>query len=380
MPEIQTFEKVPTVELHRHWEAGISPQTIATLAQRNRVENFTLRSGAVIDGVDPQNPDSIRAYADRIATGFRGPKGFENFFNAFRSLHSIFKRPGDLEFAIYEQLRKEQAAGSIHTELRGSPISVMRQVGLKSVEEVILAMQRGVDKAYKDFGMSGTIIACFSREKGIGDGSDMEKDQARHVVEAVVKLHNPDRPIGLDIAGAPENKYPPAIFEQALKPLRKAGVPVTIHAGEQCKPPDFSGAPASFVRDAILNLGAKRIGHGVSLMDDSKNGQGTRKLINHLGVGIEACPVSNELMGIIGIDNHPVKGLLDQGLLVSLGTDDPLFFGVASVREMLVKFGARMGLTPQDALEMTRNAIKTAFVSDERREELWKKLDERCVG
>lgn len=378
LPQNLSFENAPTVDLHRHWEAGMSPEIIAIIAQRNHITELKTVDGQAIRGVDPQNPESVRAYAKSIVDGFKEPNGFTNFLTAFRALSSVLKTEGDIEFAIFEQLREEQAAGSIHTELRGSPASLIKPLGGASLERIILAMQAGVDRAYKELGMSGTLITCFSRDKGIGDPNDVVKNQAPNLVKALLdpSVYDSDRPIGLDIAGAPEIKFPPAMFSKVMTPARRAGIPITIHAGEQCRVPDFSEAPASFVRDAVLDLGAKRVGHGVSLMDNSKVANGAKKLMKHTGIGIEACPVSNDLMGFVSVDKHPLKGFLDEGLLVSIATDDPLFFGVASVREMLIKHGAALGLTPQDALQLTRNAIQTAFVTEKRRAELRKKLGE----
>jgi len=371
------FENVPTVELHRHWEAGMSPETIATLAQRNGITELKKVDGQVITGVDPQDPDSVREYVESITNGFKGPNGFANFLTSFRALSSVLKTEADVESAIFEQLREEQAAGSIHTELRGSPASLIKPLGGAPLQKIILAMQAGVDRAYRELGMSGALITCFSRDKGVEDPNDALKYQGPNLVKALLDpaVYDVDRPIGLDIAGAPESAFPPMKFERVILPAKKAGIPITIHAGEQCKPPDFSGAPASFVRDAVLSLGAKRIGHGVSLMEDSNDAAGTKRLMKIMGIGLEACPVSNDLMGFVPVDKHPLKRFLDEGLLVSIATDDPLFFGVASVREMLVKHGTALGLTPRDALQLTRNAIQTAFVTDKRRRELMAKMN-----
>lgn len=128
-PRVLSFDNVPTVELHRHWEAGMSPETIAEIAARNRIENLRTVDGEVLKGVDPQDPESIRAYAKSIVNGFKGSNGFVNFLTAFRALSSVLRTEEDLEFAIFEQLRGEQAAGSVHTELRGSPASLINQLG-----------------------------------------------------------------------------------------------------------------------------------------------------------------------------------------------------------------------------------------------------------
>lgn len=371
---------IPTVELHRHWEAGMSPETIATIAGRNRIDRFKRRDGSIIEGVDPQDPESVRKYAAGIVGNFKGPNGFGDFLNAFRAVASIFRTEEDIEQAIFEQLRDEQAAGSIHTELRGSPISLRAPLAGIPVVEVLLAMRSGVRRAYDELGMSGAITACFSREKGIDPSGDIEKDQAQHVVDAVLQLSDIREPIGLDIAGSPEDKFPPEMFKDVLAPAVEAGIPITVHAGEQVRPPDFIGAPAKFVEDAVLKLGARRIGHGVSLMDPSAESARVKDLLIRRRVGIETCPISNDLLGVVGLDEHPLRSFLDQGLMVSAATDDPLWFGVGSVREMLEKNGARLGLTDHDVWRMTRSSIEMAFVSEKRRMELRRKFADISEG
>jgi len=231
------------------------------------------------------------------------------------------------------------------------------------LEEIAAALAAGVDRAWRERSVSGTFVLAFSRQKG--------KQQARLVAELAARLHRADRPVGLDIAGFPETTYPPRSFVEALQPAREAGVPVTVHAGEQGGFPDFAQASPALVVEAVEHLGARRIGHGTSLAASPA----ARILMRERGIGIECCPVSNQCMGFVPVRRHPLRLFLQEGLLASLATDDPLMFGRFSVRETFRAIGEPLRLTAADLLRMTRNGIDTAFVTDQRREWLRGRLN-----
>lgn len=361
-----TVTKAMTVELHRHFEAGIRPGFLARLAATHGITEVQTRAGAVVDGIDPQDPEAIRRYYRGIAAGFVTPGGFARFVDSFGLPLSVLRTLGDLEAAVFDQLIDCAEAGSLHTELRGSPFSYQEHLRAP-IEEIAEALLRGVDRAWAERGVSGAFIFAFSRQKGIGDASAPPvQRQAPLIAALVARLHRPDRPVGLDIAGFPEVPFPPRAFEQALAPAREAGVPITVHAGEQGVPPAFADAPPELIVEAVERLGARRIGHGTSLAG-SRN---ARELVRARNVGIECCPVSNHRMGFMPIAQHPLKRFLQEGLLVSLSTDDPLMFGPFSVQQTFDAIGEPLGLGPADLAALTRNALETAFVSDDRREQL----------
>jgi adenosine deaminase len=355
-----------TVELHRHFEAGIRPGLIARLAAKHGVTEVRTRTGQVIAGVNPQDPDEIRRYYREIAAGFVTPGGFARFVDSFGLPLSVIRSLEDLELAVYDQLLDCAEAGSRHTELRGSPFSYQEHIDAP-IGDIADALLGGVDRAWSERRVSGTFILAFSRQKGIGDASAPPVQRQAALVSALAaRLHRPDRPVGLDIAGFPEVPFPPHAFEQALAPAREAGVPLTVHAGEQGVPPDFADAPPALIVEAVDRLGAKRIGHGTSLAASPE----ARALMKARGIGIECCPVSNHRMGFMRIAEHPLKLFLEEGLLVSISTDDPLMFGPFSVRQTFDAIEAPLGLGPEDLATLTRNALDTAFVGAERRQHL----------
>ncbi len=363
---------IPTVELHRHFEAGLRPETIARLAARHEVTDARTRSGQVVAGVDPQDPESIRRYYDAIAEGFTCEDGFDRFVDSFGLPLSALQSLEDLEEAVFDQVIDCAASGSLHTELRGSPVTYRDRIAAP-LEEVAEALVRGVDRAWRERGASGTFLLAFSRQKGLsGPGAPPASGQARVVARLAAALHRADRPVGIDIAGYPEDKFPPRLFEEALGPAREAGVPLTVHAGEQGKWPACSAAPPALVVEAVTRLGAHRIGHGTSLATSRE----ARALIKERGIGIECCPVSNARMDFTPLASHPLPLFLEEGLAVSLATDDPLMFGDFSVEEAFNRMAGALGLGEDALLRLTRNGLDTAFVSDERRRILHARLAE----
>jgi adenosine deaminase len=363
---------IPTVELHRHFEAGLAPETIARLASRHRVSVARTRDGQVVAGVDPRDPDSIRAYYREVAAGFGGPGGFGRFVDSFGLPLSVLRSLEDLEDAVCEQLRDCAAAGSLHTELRGSPFTYQESIDAP-LDEIAAALVRGVDRAWAEGRISGTFILAFSRQKGLAKpGAPEPQHQAPRVAAIAAALHRPDRPVGLDIAGFPETTFPPRLFREALAPAREAGVPLTVHAGEQGLSPTFADGPPSLVVEAVDAMGARRIGHGTSLAGS----EAARALVRERGVGVECCPWSNDRMGFMPIDRHPLRRFLDEGLLASVSTDDPLMFGPMTVGDTLDLVARPLGLDEPAMLRLARNGIETAFVSEERRTWLRARLAE----
>jgi adenosine deaminase len=369
---LPTLPTLPTVELHRHFEAGLRPETIARLAARHGLTTARTRAGEVIPGVDPQDPDSVRRYYAGIAEGFRQPDGFARFTDSFGLPLSLIRSLEDLEEAVFDQLVVCAEEGSLHTELRGSPFTYQEHVHAP-VEEIATALVRGVERAWIERGVSGTFILAFSRQKGIaGPEAPPERRQAASVARLAAALHRADRPVGLDIAGFPETTFPPGLFEEALRPAREAGVPLTVHAGEQGRPPDFADAPPGLIVEAVERLGARRIGHGTSLAASRQ----TRALVRDRGVSVECCPVSNERMGFMPVATHPLPLFLEEGLLASVCTDDPLMFGPFSVSETLSVIGDPLGLDRAALLQLSRNGVQSAFVSDARRRVLLNRLED----
>ncbi len=357
--------QIPTVELHRHFEAGIRPETVARLAQKNRVTQVFTRAGDAVFGVDPQDPASIRAYYQTVMAGFQGPGGFSRFVDSFGLPLSVLQSLDDLETAVFEQVVDLQRAGSLHTELRGSAMTYQQTVKA-SLPEIIDALRAGIRRAWREEQASATFIIAFSRQNALGpvQGPRMKR-QAPEVCAAIAEAFDPEDPIGLDIAGFPEVDHPPSKFVEVTAAVREAGVPITIHCGEQGRAPDYADSPPHLVLEAIEALGAKRVGHGTCIAASEE----VTAAALAAGTGIECCPRSNLAMGFIDkIEHHPLPQFLKAGLRVSIATDDPLMFGDFTVRELYEYCAEPLGLGRAEQIQLAKNGIATAFVSEKRRQ------------
>ena len=365
---------VTTVELHRHFEAGIRPETIARLAARHGLTEVRTRrarwcpaSTRRIRTPSAATTARWRPVSARPAASRGSPTRSDFPLSVLRSLEDL--EDGGLRSA--RRLRRGAAACTPNCAARRSATrSTSTRRSTRSRPRWSTAwIARGRSAA-----VSGTFILAFSRQKGLGppDAPPVQR-QAAVVARLAARLHRPDRPVGLDIAGFPEATFPPRVFEEALAPAREAGVPLTVHAGEQGRPPDFLDAPPALIVEAVERLGARRIGHGTSLAASS----GARRLMRERGVAVECCPVSNAKMGFMPIAQHPLPLLLREGLLVSLSTDDPLMFGPFTVSETFDAIAAPLGLSEADLLALTQHGIESAFVSDSRRAWLRRQLDDR---
>lgn len=354
----------PTVELHRHFEAGLRPETVARMAATHGVTEVRDRAGNRVDGLDPQDPDDVRRYYAGIAAGFKRPDGFQRFVDSFGLPLSVLRTLEDLEQAAFEQIVDLAARGSLHTEIRGSIGTYQATVGAP-LAEILGALRAGVRRAFETHRASGTYVVAFSRQNGLGpaDGP-WRRRQAPDVCRAILEAYDPDDPIGLDIAGFPEIDYPPRDFVDVTAPLREAGVPITIHCGEQGRAPDYAGAPPALIREAVEVLGVQRIGHGNSLAADP----GLRAELAARGIGVECCPHSALCMGFIDrLEDHPLPVMLQEGLRATINTDDPLMFGDHTVRGLLDRCAGPLSLGAAEARALAENGIATAFVSPDRR-------------
>ncbi len=370
---MSTPTAAPTVELHRHFEAGLRPELIAHLAEKNGVTEVRTRAGVLIEGIDPQDPQSVLAYYRKVERGFAGAGGFARFIDSFGLPLSVLCSLEDLELAAFDQICALADAGSLHSELRGSPVSYQEHVDATAAE-IVDAIQRGIQRAFDERGASGAFIAAFSRQKGLSKKGSEVHNQAPVIGRLVAALHSDAAPLGIDIAGFPEDIYPPRLFREALAPALEANAPLTIHCGEQGVYPTFEASPPALIVEAIEVLGAKRIGHGTSLMADAD----ARALVVERQVGIECCPVSNVKMGFLpDVKTHPLSLFLREGLLATVATDDPLMFGDFDNRSLLDAHAQDLGLSAADEWTLCENGIAVAFVSEDRRAYLSARFAER---
>lgn len=354
------------VELHRHFGAGMSPTLVSVLAQKNCVSKIKDRKGRIVTGYDPRCQEDILRYYDDVAKTIsltRGQLRFEKFLDSSGLPVSVILAIEDLEYAAYEQAREQAARGMLHIELRLSPYAYAREIFARptdtyvmtaDIQHVIRAVQHGLLRASRDFNISSFLIVAFSRQN--------TATQSYRIIEAIL---NADTPVGFDLAGI-EYGFTPSEYIELLAPLRDAGVPITIHVGEQGTPPAYTECPARAISECVTLLGARRIGHGTSAVTSLE----VMTFLRDEGIYLECCPLSNVHLGYVPRNSHPLKEFLAHGVKATLSTDDPLMFGTVTVADVAAKCQDFLCLSQEDQNVLTLNAIAGAFVNTETKRKL----------
>jgi adenosine deaminase len=309
---------IPKAELHVHLEGTAPPDLVRRLAERN---GLPLPEG-LFDG-----PHRF-AYT-----------GFLDFLRTYDRAASVIRTGDDYRDVTYEYLAGCARDGAVYVELTASPDHAAL-VGLGD-EEHLDGIARGIDDARRDFGIEGRILISAVRNFGV--------EQAVRVARYAAERPHP-YVVGFSMAGDEEN-FPAEDYEEVFEVAAAAGLGCTVHAGE------WAGADS--VR-AALRLPVTRIGHGVRAIEDAA-------LVDELaerGIVLECCPTSNVVLGAFeSYEDHPLPRLRAAGVRITLGSDDPPYFG-ASIGGEYAICSERFGFDDADLREITRTAIDAAFCDE----------------
>ncbi len=325
---------VPTAELHVHLEGTAPPELISRIAARNGL--------ALPDRL--LGTDGRFRYVD-----------FLDFLATYDLAASVIRTAEDYRDITYEYLCACARGGSIYVELTASPDHAAL-VGLRD-EDHWAGIARGIDEARRETGIEGRILISAVRNFGV--------QRARRVAHHAA-VHPHPYVVGFSMAGDEEN-FPAARFAEVYEIAAAAGLGCTIHAGEW-------GGPES-VR-AALQLPITRIDHGVRAIEDPA-------LVDDLAARqtvLNTCPTSNVVLGIYpDYEHHPLPRLRAAGVKVTLGSDDPPYFGATLAGEYRL-CAERMGLDDDELLDITRTAIDAAFCDEPLRAVLRARLEDPTPG
>jgi adenosine deaminase len=323
---VTDLRSLPKVELHRHLEGSVRFQTLKPIILRQ--------------GLAPR-----LGLEDRFRVRDSEPRSLGSFLGKFELLHHVYVSREIIERVAREAAEDAAAEGVVHLELRFSPVHFARKLGADPVEVagwIIRAARKG----------AGSMTLKFLVTLGRHHSARVNAPS----VDAAIQ-HRGDV-VGLDVAG-PE-KFPLAPFVPLLRRGARAGLGITLHAGE-------ARGPES-VREA-LKFGAARLGHGVRAARDAK----LLDEIRRRKIAFELCLTSNHQTGTVRrLENHPLPVLLKDGHRVPLNTDDPSICGTDLVREFAL--AKRLGLREADLKAVTDHAVEAAFLSNEERAALRRRV------
>jgi len=321
---------MPKAELHVHLEGTLEPELALALAERNRVR---LRFASVED---------LRA-AYRFSD-------LQSFLDLYYEMCATLVTGQDFADLTSSYLGRAAADGVRHAEVFFDPQShVSRGVPLATVIEGI---HQGLERGRREHGISSLAILCFLRH--------LSEQDAVSTLERALPFKGRIAGVGLDSA---EAGNPPSKFARVFERARREGLRVVAHAGEE--------GPPEYVRQALDLLGAERIDHGVRAIEDPE-------LLARLAreqVPLTVCPLSNVRLRVFPtMREHALKRLLDAGLLVTINSDDPAYFG-GYVADNYVAAQAALGLTRGELHRLAAGSFRASFLPDERKRELVDELD-----
>lgn len=322
---------MPKIDLHRHLEGSLRLETLLEIAREFGLD------------LPASNVDRLRPYVQITDD----PRDHEAFLSKFEVLRHFYRTPEAIKRLAYEVVA-DAASDNIHyLELRFSPQALARVRGF-SLSQVTDWVIEATQQASKDWGIQVGLIITLVRHDPIEQAWDVAQVAFDRFGKGIV---------GLDLAGN-EVKFPPGPFKPIFQKAKDVGLGITIHAGEW--------ASAVGVRQAIEELHADRIGHGVRSIENSE----ILRLVRDQQVALEVCLTSNLQTGVIHkMRHHPLVDLLNLGVLVTLNTDDPSVSDSILTDEYRVAVEV-LGLEYAALRQLVLNAARAAFLPTAARQQL----------
>ena len=315
LPEL--LQHMPKAELHIHIEGSLEPELIFALAKRNGVQ---IPYASV--------EDLRKAYAFT---------NLQSFLDIYYAGASVLLKEQDFYDMARAYLRRAAADNVVHTEIFFDPQThTVRGV---SMETVITGLHRACEQAKTDLGVSASLILCFLRH--------LSEEEAFETLEQALPYRDKFIGVGLDSS---EVGHPPEKFARVFARCRELGLHLVAHAGEE--------GPPAYVWTALDLLKVERIDHGVQSTKDAA-------LMQRLAkdrIPLTVCPLSNlKLCVFPKLADHNLGQLLDAGLVATVNSDDPAYFG-GYMNDNFIQTFAATGLTAPQAYQLARNSFDASFI------------------
>lgn len=327
--------RLPKTELHVHIEGTLEPQMMFGLAARN--------------GVDLPYAD-----VEEVRAAYRF-SNLQSFLDIYYQGAALLRTPDDFYDLMAAYLEKAAGDGVRHAEIFFDPQShTARGIGF---EIFMRGFRDAISDARRRLGISADLILCFLRHLS-GEEAVATIMEAEPFLDGVIG-------VGIDSS---ERGRPPELFEEAYARARELGLRAVAHAGEE--------GPPEYVSGALDALGAERIDHGVRSLEDAD-------LVDRLRreqIPLTVCPLSNVALHVVeDMSLHPLSAMMDAGLLVSINSDDPAYFG-GYIGDNYRKAQQALGLGEETIIALARNSIESSFLDGPRKTALVEELEAVSAG
>ncbi|MFF3454124.1 adenosine deaminase [Streptomyces sp. NPDC002730] len=311
---------LPKAELHLHIEGTLEPELAFALAARNSV---------VLPYKDTEELRRAYLFQD-----------LQSFLDLYYGLMSVLHTEDDFAELADAYLARAAGQGVRHAEIFFDPQAhTARGVPIGTV---IDGLARALDRSEERHGVSTRLIMCFLR--------DESAESAMATLDAAKPYLHRIAGVGLDSA---EAGHPPSKFREVYEAADALGLRKVAHAGEE--------GPPAYIREALDVLGVERIDHGLRCMEDAEL---VERLVRER-VPLTLCPLSNvRLRAVDVLEEHPLGRMMDAGLLCTVNSDDPAYFG-GYIGDTFHAVHEALGLTEEQLRELARNSFLASFLDDD---------------
>ncbi|MCL6234350.1 adenosine deaminase [Acinetobacter sp. ANC 5579] len=330
MDQLELIRALPKAELHVHIEGTFEPELMFAIAQRN---NIAIPYQSVEELKEAYNFHNLQSFLDIYYAGANVLIHEQDFY--------------DLAWAYFEKCAEDHV---VHTEMFFDP-QTHTDRGV-AFETVLNGLQRACKDAKAKLGISSHLIMCFLRH--------LSEDAAFATLEQALPYKDQIIGVGLDSS---EVGHPPSKFERIFAKAREAGFLIVAHAGEE--------GPAEYVWEALDLLKVNRVDHGVRSEEDPVLMQ---RLIAEK-MPLTVCPLSNLKLCVVNdMAEHNIRRLLQQGVHVTVNSDDPSYFG-GYMNDNFVAITKALDLSDAELKQLAINSFEASFISDAEKQTWIKKIE-----
>jgi adenosine deaminase/aminodeoxyfutalosine deaminase len=336
------IRSLPKAELHLHLEGTVDPPTLAELSRRHPTLLSTTNNRYT------NIADSGRVFTEKEARELYRYKNFTGFLLAFKAVTERLRTAEDYELVTYRMMQKLHQQNVLHAEVYVA-VGVIHWRG-GAFAPLFEGLEQGRRRGETDFGMS--LYWIFDAVRHFGS------EAAERVLDETLALGKiSDHIVGIGLGGD-ERRARPELFRDVYARAASEGLRTTVHAGETVGPES--------IWSAVRELRADRIGHGLRAAEDPA-------LVAYLAerqIPVEACISSNLLTRCCAsAREHTARKLFDEGVLVTLNTDDPEMFRTSLLREYEIAQAA-LGFSNQALRDLARNSFRASFLPAARKREM----------
>ena len=322
---IELIKKLPKAELHLHIEGSLEPELMFKLAKRNKIE------------IPFKNVDEVKS-----AYNFNN---LQSFLDIYYNGTNVLINKQDFFDLTWSYMLRCKENNIVHAEIFFDPQTHTSR-GIE-FDLIVSGIHEALLKGKKELGISSKIIMCFLRH--------LSEKEAFKILDQAINHKNKIVGVGLDSS---EIGNPPSKFEKVFDKAIEEGFLTVAHAGEE--------GSSEYIWEALNFLKVKRIDHGVKCLEDKKL---TEKLAAEQ-IPLTVCPLSNVKLCVYKkLRDHNLKIMLDKGLMVTVNSDDPAYFG-GYLNANLIESQRALNLSKEDIKKLVINSFKSSFLNESKKK-IW---------